>query len=424
MPKRLYNIRIEPAQLGLQGRDMRIKHFITMVLLFVICCSAWSPAGDLPVYDQNIFENDSKGITEETDHIINPEDTAAAPKETFGTSDDPNTSEKNSLTESPETIAAAEPVNLIGDLSDIDGWIVISVLAVIAVAGALSLAHREKKPKDMSKIILQTPETDPEKTVRIGNDGPYGCACCIGQGKRSYQEDSLWFSSQTSPDKPVCAIVADGMGGMDNGAESSAIARDYFKLHIQSTETDRDIPSRLWEISSSINDEVYRANSDKNLNGGTTLVCAYIVNNQFYWISIGDSRIYLYRDGMLAAVNEEHELETRLYELLLDGKLSLSELRSIPNRELRKLTSHVGRNGVPIIDQNYVPYKLHKGDKIVLCSDGVSGSLSEDEILLCLKDPDPEINCKCFKDLIEEKDLRGQDNYAAVVICCKTEDGK
>ncbi len=373
--------------------------FITVVLVFVICCWAWGPAGDavqpLPIGSE-------------------------MPADLPGTSEAPDTSEKSDGASGP--VNRPKGINS-AFISGKDGWFAIAVLGVIAAAGASALILREKKPKDVDKTI-RIPDADPEKTVRIPKTGPYDCGSCIGQGKRSYQEDSLWYSAQTGSGKPVCAIVADGMGGMDNGAESSAIAKEFFTAHIQGIEADPDIPSKLWEISSSINAEVYAVNTGKHMNGGTTLVCAYIINNMFYWLSIGDSRIFLYRNGMLSAVNEEHELETRLYDMLLDGKITMEELRSIPNRELRKLTSHVGRNTIPIIDQNYAPYRLFEGDKIVLCSDGVSGSLSEDEILLCLKDPDAETNCREIADLIEKKDLPGQDNYAAVVISCRTEGGK
>ncbi len=386
-----------------------ILRFTAAVLLFVLCCWAWGPSGD-PAGSVQAALNGPTAETAAEQEL---------PAETPGTSGDPDTSEENDP-DGPDGITESS-------VSGKDGWFVILMLGAIAAGGALALAFRGKKPKNMSKTTENPdtePDTDTERTVRIKKDGPYECAACIGQGKRSYQEDSLWYSSRSGAGKPVCAIVADGMGGMDNGAESSSIAKEFFKIHIRSLETDRDIPSKLWEISSIINSEVYTANTKKNMNGGTTLVCAYIINNMFYWISIGDSRIYLYRDGMLAAVNEEHELETRLYDMYLDGKISMNELRMIPERELRKLTSHVGRSAVTLIDQNYVPYKLNKGDKIILCSDGVSGTLSEEDLLFCLQDPDPEADCRQIREMIEEKDRRGQDNYAAVVISCRTEDGK
>ena len=261
-------------------------------------------------------------------------------------------------------------------------------------------------------------------TVTFKTSGPYICASCIGQGGRDYQEDSLWFGVDIGSEKAVCVMIADGMGGMDNGAESSKIAADNFNKAAPHIDTEKDIPSKLWELCKQINSEIYNNNSRKGMNGGTTLICVYIIDNRFYWISVGDSRIYLYRDGTLSSVNEEHELESQLYKELLDDELTLSEIRSVPNPELRKLTSNLGRSEIPLIDQNFAPYLLKSGDKILLCSDGVSGTLTEQDLIQCLASPDPEINCKFIAEMIEEKHKPHQDNYSAIVIYCTTEDGK
>ena len=305
---------------------------------------------------------------------------------------------------------------------------------IAAVGGGVFIAARGRKAdKDLAGNIPADAVDDNSlmaenplavTTSVIVREGAYRIAGCKGQGKRDYQEDALWFSADPQPGEPVCAVLADGMGGMENGAESSETAIESVRKRVEHIQTDRDIPSRLWKISNSANSEVYEMNSRQNKNGGATLLITFIVDNELYWISVGDSRIYLYRDGMLAAVNEEHELENRLYAQMLDGELSLADVRDIPNRELRKLTSNLGRSSLPLIDQNFVPYKLKKGDKILLCSDGVSGTLSENELLKCLSDPDPKENCDRIAYRIEDKSKRGQDNYSAVVVAVETEGAK
>ena len=305
---------------------------------------------------------------------------------------------------------------------------------IAAVGGGVFIAARGRKAdKDLAGNIPADAVDDNSlmaenplavTTSVIVREGAYRIAGCKGQGKRDYQEDALWFSADPQPGEPVCAVLADGMGGMENGAESSETAIESVRKRVEHIQTDRDIPSRLWKISNSANSEVYEMNSRQNKNGGATLLITFIVDNELYWISVGDSRIYLYRDGMLAAVNEEHELENRLYAQMLDGELSLADVRDIPNRELRKLTSNLGRSSLPLIDQNFVPYKLKKGDKILLCSDGVSGTLSENELLKCLSDPDPKENCDRIAYMIEDKSKRGQDNYSAVVVAVETEGAK
>ena len=262
------------------------------------------------------------------------------------------------------------------------------------------------------------------ETLFLGKTSAYYCSGCKGQGKRDYQEDNLWYSRSTGPGLPVCAVLSDGMGGMDNGAESSALAIDVFKAKALNIRTDQDIPSRLWQISNEANQAVYQRNSEKGMNGGSTLVCVFITGNMLYWLSIGDSRIFLYRNGMLASVNEEHELETRMYKKFIEDDIDLVEIRETHRKELRKLTSNLGRSSIPLIDQNFIPYMLKKDDKLLLCSDGVSDTLTEQEILFCLKDPDPDVNCDRISEMIEAKNKRGQDNYSAIVISVRTENGR
>ena len=293
---------------------------------------------------------------------------------------------------------------------------VIILGAAVACVAVILVLRGNNRQKD--KNVHQT-----GNTALIPHDGIYLFGSCLGPGKRDYQEDSLWHTDPNKivPGKAICAVICDGMGGMENGA---AKAINGFKARVQRIDNQDDIPSKLWKICHSTNKDVFEMNQRKGLDGGTTLVSVYILENQLYWISVGDSRIYLYRDGMLAALNEEHELENSLYIQMLDGTLDLEDVRETPIRELRKLTSNLGRMEIPLVDQNAKSYRLHKGDKLLLCSDGVSGTLSDYELINCLESHDPEINCDRIAAMIEEKDKKNQDNYSAVVVYCATEEGK
>ncbi len=315
-------------------------------------------------------------------------------------------------------------------------WVVLGVLlcALGAAVGILlkrNLAARkqQKKRKRVTKIPGRTVNgyvmnpSDRKDDVRA-TAVSYRCADVIGQGKRDYQEDALWYSAASSTGHPICAVIADGMGGMDNGAESSLLAIETIKSYIFQICPDKAIYQQLSEISKAANNAVYNNNSSKDMNGGSTLVMVFINNNNLYWLSIGDSRIYLYRDGMLAAVNEEHELENRMYNGFLKGEIDLQDIREMQDRELRKLTSNLGRRTIPLIDQNFLPYRLHKGDKLLLCSDGVSGTLKDSELLNCLNDANPGTCCQKIAAAVEAKGKKGQDNYSAIVVSIETEDGK
>lgn len=321
-------------------------------------------------------------------------------------------------TELPTQTPTQVPAGFLNRIAD-NSIILVGICAAAIAAGAAVLIFGRNKKHDRKDTGRGV-----SATSIIYKEGIYLFGSCLGQGKRDYQEDSLWYTEDQDPEKPVIAVIADGMGGMENGAESSAKAVEKFRTRAMRIDNDQDIPVKLWRICNSVNDDVYAQNSMKNMNGGSTLVAVLIKHNQLYWISAGDSRIYLYRDGMLADINEEHELENSLYSQMLDGEIDLIDIRETPNRELRKLTSNLGRVNVPLIDQNLIPYKLHKGDKILLCSDGVSGTLSEKEIASCLESRDPESNCDRIAAMVEDKEKRGQDNYSAIVVYCATEDGK
>ncbi len=311
-------------------------------------------------------------------------------------------------------------------------WILlfVFVLLLIAVGLGVSLISKNQKRKknvkhkkdlfDLDQTInLPKPEEDRPVNSKIDTDSKkfvYACSGCKGQGKRDYQEDSLWYKSFSSPEGVMCGVIADGMGGMDNGAESSKIAISVFESCASQIHPGKDIPSQLYDICKTANKAIYETNSTKDMNGGATLVCVFVINNLLYWISIGDSRIFLYRDGMLASVNEEHELENRMYNGLMCGDVDLNDIREMKEHELRKLTSNLGRSSIPMVDQNFISYQLQKGDKILLCSDGVSGTLNENEISDCLKDPNPDVNCDKIVEMIELKDKKRQDNFSAVVI--------
>lgn len=394
----------------------------------------------------------------QTAHVIG---TAEAEATTTAEAEAIGTAEAEATEMAAQLTATREAKSWIGKTFDDHGSAILIAVCVMVAAAAVLLfisLHRKKpaKPSAGGRAAagrdvprsMPTPApiaADPETpaggmtittdavpldstaatvtTAVISRSGPYIAAGCIGQGKRDYQEDSYWIYPESRVGMPFCAVVADGMGGMENGAESSTRAVEKVKAVFPQIKPDKDIPSRLWELSSAVNSEVYTVNTMKSMNGGCTFICVYIYLNRLFWISIGDSRIYLIRDGILNAVNEEHELESRLYAKVLDGDISLEDVRDIAERELRKLTSNIGRETIPLIDQNFIPYKLRQGDKLLLCSDGVSGTLSDAEILECMNSSSPEICTEQIAEMIEMKNKRGQDNYSAVVIYCATEEG-
>ncbi len=151
---------------------------------------------------------------------------------------------------------------------------------------------------------------------------------------------------------------------------------------------------------------------------GTTLVAAAIHQGHLFWISAGDSRLYLYRaaDGSLTPCNEEHNLALQLWrEAPADGPTP-DWIEDHPQRDA--LISFLGLAEIPEIDRNVRPLALEAGDRLLLCSDGVDGVLSPDELKEGL-DADPQTAAEGLIARLEGLQRRYQDNATVAILACE-----
>ena len=203
--------------------------------------------------------------------------------------------------------------------------------------------------------------------------------------------------------------VADGMGGHRGGEVASQIALEV--LPISFTEPSLDA---LVEAAHVANQVVWnRAAEDPELRGmGTTLVAIAPVvdddgNETLAWLNIGDSRLYLLRDGELDQVSEDHSL---VEEMVRDGRISADEARGHPQRNI--LTRALGIDQQPEVDSDFInPYA---GDRYLLCSDGLFNEVDEQRIASTLRRlADPEQAAQELVRLALEGG--GRDNITVVV---------
>jgi serine/threonine protein phosphatase PrpC len=197
----------------------------------------------------------------------------------------------------------------------------------------------------------------------------FAAATDVGRMRKN-NEDS-YLSSQ-----PVAA-VADGMGGHSAGEVASAIAIEELAA----------LGSRgPWENETAATDDlkqaILRANrriremaaSDRRLNGmGTTLVALLEDGDMVHVANIGDSRGYLLRQGELSQVTVDHSL---VQELVDDGRLSPEDAERHPQRSV--ITSALGID--PEVEFDLFTYKLQVGDRLLLCSDGLSDVVEPTQI--------------------------------------------
>jgi protein phosphatase len=237
-------------------------------------------------------------------------------------------------------------------------------------------------------------------------------------GTRERQEDS--FATVNASDvteiarNGLFAIVADGMGGMQDGKNVSEAAVAELVRMFHGLDHDENIPDQLCDSIYSINDRLYEAFGGA---GGTTAVMVMIYAEKLYWASVGDSAIFLMRNGGLTQLNKEHTYENQLYlEGIRSGAVDKEAVQSDVDKA--RLSGFMGMDGLEEIDYNRRPFGLRKNDVLLLCSDGISGMLSEDEILNALAFSPPEA-CARLNDAIVRKGNPRQDNYTGLIIACR-----
>lgn len=173
-------------------------------------------------------------------------------------------------------------------------------------------------------------------------------------------------------------IVADGMGGHSGGEIASSIALDVMVNALKNKESIEE--PQLAEAIIEANEAIRkRVEEEPTLKGmGTTAVIAYIKQHTLYWANVGDSRLYLYRGGELRQISSDHSMVQTLLDL---GRITEEEARLHPQRNL--LTRAVGVEVNLEVDTGILPLQLK--DKLLLCSDGLSSIVEDEEICQILE---------------------------------------
>ena len=211
----------------------------------------------------------------------------------------------------------------------------------------------------------------------------------------------------------ILAVVCDGMGGERAGKEASSLAIDEFFQHFSESYSenldDEAIRNLLIKSVSAANTVIYtRARLDfKNFGMGTTCVAAFVTNKTAFIANVGDSRAYLITDTGLYRITTDHNVASVLFE---QGKITEEEMEVHPQKHM--LVRAVGVEKTVLTDTFMLDYE----DKIslLLCSDGLSGYCSDDEIYNVILNSD-------FDDVADELiklslSKGGRDNVTVAVI--------
>jgi PPM family protein phosphatase len=216
--------------------------------------------------------------------------------------------------------------------------------------------------------------------------------------KRRHNEDAYVL-------QPPLFAIADGMGGARAGEVASSLAA----AALQSGEVDGNGKERVTALIQAANRSVYeRSSQDAEVAGmGTTMTVALVEDATVTLGHVGDSRAYVLRDGELEQLTDDHSL---VAELVRGGKLSAEEAEHHPQRSV--ITRALGTD--PDVDVDTFTVEAEDGDVFVLCSDGLTDMVGDDEIGQVLAGSRENLK-EAAEELVRRANKAGgQDNITVV----------
>lgn len=231
---------------------------------------------------------------------------------------------------------------------------------------------------------------------------------------RHMNQDYVYCEEKNVGALPNLFIVADGMGGHNAGDYASRFCVEAFVQRIKTEytieNTDKTPIGMLSDALQYTNNLLLEEAKDKDeLQGmGTTFVVASIYESLLFVANVGDSRLYVIRDTM-DQITSDHSL---VGEMVKNGELDPREVKNHPNKNI--ITRALGANTNVIPD--YFEVELSAGDLVLMCSDGLTNMLDDEEIMKIIKESDYNLE-NAVKTLVNEaNDHGGKDNISIIII--------
>lgn len=230
------------------------------------------------------------------------------------------------------------------------------------------------------------------------------------RGTRDYQEDSFGYTPfDKAKSESFAAVIADGMGGLSAGDQISAYTVSAIIEMCSQIGSSAPVHTKFKQMISAINREVVRGNS----GGGCTVAAVFCRGDGVYWCNVGDSRIYIFRKGMVFQLSEDGDYQNRLLEDVLSEDLTYKDMGE--NEKKDSLVQYIGCKNEFEPDVNILPLIPQVGDKLLICSDGVYNALSLEEMSQMLSNPAQEAADALIEEIVN-KNYENQDNNTAVVL--------
>ena len=211
------------------------------------------------------------------------------------------------------------------------------------------------------------------------------------------------------------ALVCDGMGGTNFGEIASNIAKDTIKENFEdfftsskNNYTDENIRKIILRTTNKANENIFNKSKEENFsNMGTTVVIAVILKNILHIAHVGDSRAYVLSSGEVKQLTSDHSF---VQEMVKSGKITPQEAKNSSKKNI--ITRALGVESSVSVD--YKSFTLSKGDKIFLCTDGLTNYIDGDDFLRYFSEYKVE---EIPNALVEDANrLGGNDNITVLLI--------
>jgi protein phosphatase len=236
---------------------------------------------------------------------------------------------------------------------------------------------------------------------------------------------SSFLLSKEDPRPAILAVVADGIGGHLAGEIAAELAVNYITAGV--AESNGKKPVKILETAiqnASQSIASHSAGNDDENGMGATCACVWIIENKLYTAYVGDSRIYLLRGKFIQRLTIDHTWVQEAYE---KGIITAEQMRDHPN--LHVIRRYLGGVRLPDVDfrlriddaesneesENNQGFHLEPGDTILLCSDGLTDLVWDDEIQKTIRSKrDMKVAAEALVTLANERG--GHDNITVVIM--------
>ncbi len=226
--------------------------------------------------------------------------------------------------------------------------------------------------------------------------------------KRKINQDCIFSCEVPLGNLPNLFVVADGMGGHNAGDYASAYTVKAIEREVMINDSMEPIKI-IKDAIACANDDIYRkAEAEKDYQGmGTTVVVATIIDDIMYVANVGDSRLYVVNDD-IRQITKDHSL---VEEMIRMGEIDREAARSHPDKNI--ITRAIGVS--PSVEADFFEVDLKKGDHILMCSDGLTNMVEDDDICMIVKAGRDVV--QIVEELIRVANHNGgKDNIAVVIV--------